>query len=172
MNLRRFNFMSSVVMFLMIAAPVYAGLAPLNPDFINWKKEQTKVRSSVSASSSSERFNRYGYIPSPVDMSHLSYNLPVIPAEDDYDLPVSYDLRKFGRITPIRDQHPWGTCWAFGSIASVESNYLTRSLKGELDGSLGDSETLDLSELHMAWFAIITRTRAGSFIRGRLLLKT
>ena len=152
MNLRRFNFMSSVVMFLMIAAPVYAGLAPLNPDFINWKKEQAKARSSVSASSSSEQFNRYGYIPSPVDMSHLSYNLPVIAAEDDYDLPVSYDLRKFGRVTPIRFQNPWGTCWAFGALASVESNYLTRSLKGELDGSLGDSETLDLSELHMAWF--------------------
>ena len=93
MNLRRFNFMSSVVMFLMIAAPVYAGLAPLNPDFINWKKEQEKARSSVSASSSSEQFNRYGYIPSPVDMSHLSYNLPVIPAEDDYDLPVYPDSR-------------------------------------------------------------------------------
>ncbi len=153
LNLRKFNFMSSFVMFLMFAAPVYAGLAPLNPAFINWKNEQAKARSSLSASSSSEQFNRYGYIPSPVDMSHLSYNLPVIPAEDDYDLPVSYDLRKFGRVTPIRNQYPWNTCWAFGSLASVESNYLTRSLKGELDGSLGDSETLDLSELHMAWFA-------------------
>ena len=106
-------------------------------------------------------------------MSHLSYNLPIIPAEDDYDLPVSYDLRKFGRVTPIRNQNPWGTCWAFGSLASVESNYLTRSLKGELDGSLGDSETLDLSELFI-WHgsAIITPTRAGSFIQSRLQLKT
>lgn len=168
MNLRRFNFMSSLVMFLLISAPVYAGLAPLNPDFINWKKEQAKERFSVSASSSSERINQYGYIPSPVDMSHLSYNLPVIPAEDDYDLPVSYDLRNFGRITPIRDQYPWGTCWAFASLASVESNYLTRSLKGELDGSLGDSETLDLSELHMAWFSKNNPDKSRSFYAQQL----
>ena len=36
----------------------------------------------------------------------------------------AYDLRAGGRVTPIRDQGRWGTCWAFASLASLESGLL------------------------------------------------
>lgn len=65
---------------------------------------------------------------------------------------MSYDLRTYGRVSKIRDQAPWGTCWAFGATAAVESNYLTRRLKGEITANLGDASTVDFSELHMAWY--------------------
>ncbi len=36
-------------------------------------------------------------------------------------LPIRYDLRNIGRITPVRDQGYIGACWAFASIAAIES---------------------------------------------------
>ncbi|WP_207514393.1 C1 family peptidase [Longitalea luteola] len=33
------------------------------------------------------------------------------------------DLRKYDLVTPIKDQNPAGSCWAFGSMAAYESNY-------------------------------------------------
>ena len=40
-------------------------------------------------------------------------------------LPSSYDLRTLNRVTPIRDQGPNGSCWAFATYGAMES-YLTR----------------------------------------------
>lgn len=60
-------------------------------------------------------------------------------------LPTSYDLRDEGRVSPLREQHPYGTCWTFGSLGSVESNLLTR-----------DPVTyagVDLSQHNLAYFA-------------------
>ena len=40
------------------------------------------------------------------------------------DLPASYDARKEGLVTTVKDQGKYGTCWTFGAIAAVESNVL------------------------------------------------
>ncbi len=86
---------------------------------------------------------------------------PKISAADDTNLPASYDLRDYGRIPPIRNQNPWGTCWAFGAMSSVESNYLTRLLNtdsnerakvSKLARELAVSTDINLSPLHLAWF--------------------
>jgi C1A family cysteine protease len=39
-------------------------------------------------------------------------------------LPAAYDLRQLGRLSPVRDQGRWGTCWAFANLAAVESRLL------------------------------------------------
>ena len=40
------------------------------------------------------------------------------------DLPSAYDLRDDGLVTPIRDQGGSGSCWAFSTIAAIESYLL------------------------------------------------
>lgn len=58
------------------------------------------------------------------------------------DLPEKYDLRDQGLVTDVKFQNPWGTCWAFGPVASLESNTL---LQGGADP--------DYSEKAIVWFA-------------------
>ena len=53
-------------------------------------------------------------------------------------LPSSYDLREYDLVTPVKDQQSGGNCWAFGSIAALESAILKAS-----------GEIFDLSEENM-----------------------
>ena len=39
-------------------------------------------------------------------------------------LPSRFDLRDWGWVTPVRNQGPKGSCWAFGGIAAIESALL------------------------------------------------
>ena len=36
-------------------------------------------------------------------------------------LPITYDLRDYGWVTPVKDQSSSGSCWAFASTAALES---------------------------------------------------
>lgn len=52
----------------------------------------------------------------------------------------AYDLRKTDLcpVTEIKDQGYWGSCWTFGTIASLESNAIIQ---------IADPATVDYSEL-------------------------
>lgn len=54
------------------------------------------------------------------------------------DLPAAYDMREAGLVTSVKDQNPYGTCWCFGSIASLESGLIAREPQ------------IDLSEWYLA----------------------
>lgn len=55
--------------------------------------------------------------------------------------PSSYDARKEGLVTSVKNQNPFGTCWAFGMAAIMETSLLAQN-KG----------TYDLSEEHLSYF--------------------
>lgn len=57
--------------------------------------------------------------------------------------PTSYDSRRKGYVTSVKDQEPWGSCWAFGAMAAGESSMLRKGLV---------SSPPDLSELHLSYF--------------------
>ena len=74
-------------------------------------------------------------------------------ASDSY--PAQFDLRAVDTdgdgvtenyVTGVKFQNPFGTCWAFSSIAAAETSILYE-LSQEADSSF------DLSEHHLAWFA-------------------
>jgi C1A family cysteine protease len=86
-------------------------LAPVNPDF-------TAFRQARPA-------EFYGYVPPPVDLSHLK-NIPVHKAtlQAQAAPPASFDWRTTGKVTPVKNQSTCGTCWIFGTLAAVESKVL------------------------------------------------
>jgi len=44
--------------------------------------------------------------------------------DDKSALPAKYDMRKKGRLTEVRDQGKYGTCWAFASLSALESSLM------------------------------------------------
>ena len=39
----------------------------------------------------------------------------------EVELPKHYDMRELGRVTPVRDQGLYGTCWALAALAALET---------------------------------------------------
>jgi C1A family cysteine protease len=106
-------------------------LAPLNPAFLEYLKTSGERDSQPLTTAEG---NLFGYIPPPVDLSHLRES-----AADQITpmgFPSSFDLRATGRLTPVKNQVISGPCWAFAAYASLESYLLP-------------GESLNFSENHL-----------------------
>ncbi len=78
----------------------------------------------------------------PMDgMSDMEAGLNQISLFSENVLPEKYDSRDEGIITSVKNQHEWGTCWSFATMALMESSWLQQF-----------NETIDLSERHLAYF--------------------
>lgn len=62
-----------------------------------------------------------GRVPSPVE---VQVGAAAESAAARMAEPSSYDLRDEGRLTPVKDQDPYATCWAFANIGALESKLL------------------------------------------------
>lgn len=67
-------------------------------------------------------------------------------------LPAKFDLRENGTVTPVKDQSPWGTCWAFATIAACETSILNSLNMTAQQYEQRFGHPMDLSERHLAWF--------------------
>ncbi len=63
-------------------------------------------------------------------------------ADGAVNLPSNYSLVAQNRVTSVKDQGVYGTCWAFAALAATESSLITEF-----------GTALDLSELHMSYFS-------------------
>ena len=82
-----------------------------------------------------------GHVAAPHDLSYLT-GVQVPRSRVFKAYPSSYDLRVLSRVSPVKDQGAYGTCWAFASLGSLES------------GLLASNPTVwDFSEDNLAWFA-------------------
>ena len=99
-----------------------------------------------------------GYVPFPVDLSYLADNPPdenfgsLVPNYKATASDTKYDMRTEGLVTSVKDQSPYETCWAHAVIGAMESNALKQGL-----------ETLDLSEMHAAYFSFINSSKSKAF---------
>ena len=128
--------------------------APLNPKFVEWYGGQ--ATSGKTRSSGAGKLN-YGYAPSPVNWSHLGglvYNIGSSSSSRRADtLPASYDLRS--KMTAVKNQNPFGNCWAHSAMAATESFLIGRGLVSSTD--------IDLSEWYLTYFAYNPSNSVGAF---------
>ena len=64
-----------------------------------------------------------GFVPPPMDLSHLKGQRLGIYVS----APASWDWRTMGKVTSVKDQSTCGSCYAFASIANIESKMLIDS---------------------------------------------
>lgn len=130
---RMMGFLVAVCLFASASVP--ASAAP--PDAFLEARADFETREAFTSDG-----NALGYLGTGEEPKQL-----VLPSRLDAALPTlprAYDLRTSpptSRVTPVRNQNPYGTCWAFAAVAAAESNMLT-------DGMAAP----DLSELQLAYF--------------------
>jgi C1A family cysteine protease len=107
-------------------SPEIPQVAPLNPNFLDFVQNRPA--------------EFYGYVPPPVDLRHLR-DIPVEKPKTMAPLgyPATFDWRTNGKVTPVKNQNPCGTCWIFGTLAALESKVLIR-----------ENTTFDFSEQNVA----------------------
>ena len=94
--------------------------APINPDFIKYMKEKP-YDSQVQGGTQG-----LGLIPSPIyrpevrDVQMFGPNV----GDRSSSYPATFDLRTSGKVSPVKNQNPFGTCWAFATFASLESTLM------------------------------------------------
>lgn len=111
---------------------------------------------------------RYSYVDEngkTIDFDSSSDSVPD-QRKEATTIPSSYDLRKYGQVTPIKDQGVTGSCWAFAAVKAMESNSI-------LNG-LNTADTADYSESHLAWYTYnpITDKQSSMYGDGNSIVDT
>jgi len=117
--------------------------APLNPLF----EEYTELMEEGKLDPQADRFTT-GYIPSPVERQ--DYDELVIDREEvdpASNLPSSFDLREENRVTPVKDQGGYGSCWAFATYGSLESYLMPDEEKNFSENNLMRSHGFDMDPM-------------------------
>jgi C1A family cysteine protease len=132
-------------------------MAPTNPAFLKWQADQEARRAAPAMQGILQQdepgARPSGYIP-PLH-KYPALKGPATQIEKMVKAGLAsfaprYDLRDEGFVTPIRDQNPFGTCWVFGSFASMESNIKKTT-----------GTTISLGPWHTAYFAYNPMTANG-----------
>jgi len=72
----------------------------------------------------SESNTSLGYIPAPFSFHFNGKDQDASKLKSTGELPVRYDLREEGLVTPVKNQGSTGSCWTFATIGSIESRWL------------------------------------------------
>lgn len=91
-----------------------SSLASVSPEFVKYQDEKVPTK-TVSFMG-----HETGYVPSPVDLSHLKHTSTVKAAAKE-SFPAYYDLRIMNKVTSVKNQGLAGCCWVFAAFASLES---------------------------------------------------
>jgi C1A family cysteine protease len=96
----------------------------------------------------------FGRLPSQVIDEPMTAEQMREAVRDAATLPSKLDLRDYNGknyVTPVKDQSPFGTCWAFAASAAAEISYLYENDLGVPAGQ--PNNNVNFSEKHLAWYA-------------------
>ncbi|WP_311370382.1 lectin like domain-containing protein [Anaerococcus hydrogenalis] len=93
----------------------------INPDFYDFEKSVNKQKSGKNSEKS---YN--GFRPEPYKIFYGNEKENKKNRQMAQNFPSSYDLRDYRKLTPIRNQGPNGSCWAFASYGSLESTLMPK----------------------------------------------
>ena len=96
-----------VVLVVVLWVPVYAG-------------EPVPQVAPLALESVPEGFYHHGFVPLPVDLSHIKAPMAAGPAP----MASTFDWRVTGKVTSVKNQGGCGSCYAFASIGNFESKLL------------------------------------------------
>ncbi|OPJ57556.1 lectin like domain-containing protein [Clostridium oryzae] len=125
---------------------------PKNKDFLDYL-ESIKQGNVLS---STESKHSLGSVPPVVELPKYQ-----VKQDQNAEFPSYYDLRSEGRVTPVKNQNPLGTCWAFATFGSLESNLLPNEFTDLSENNLinnhGFDWTVDQGGNHVLSSAYLTR---------------
>lgn len=96
---------------------VIQGENPDNPEFLDYLKKINLVETQKQ-----EEEYALGESPSPISRPDVR-DVPLYGTEN-FSYPSKFDLRDLGKVSPVRGQGKFGTCWAFATYGSLESTDL------------------------------------------------
>lgn len=118
-----------------------AGL-PINEDYADYVKQADNIAKECGQIRlmAVEDEKSFGSVPSITKAGANS-----VTFTDGAIFPSSYDLRKMGLVSSVKNQGEWGTCWAHTMYASLESNILRR-----MKTTKSDTNNADLTPEYLA----------------------
>lgn len=93
--------------------------APVNPAFNKYFSGKSSATKSSGQSNPAS-----GYIPAPFQVHFNGKDRAKSELKAACELPLQYDLREEGLVTPVKNQGSTGSCWTFATIGSIESRWL------------------------------------------------
>ena len=79
-------------------------------------------------------------------------------------LPSRYDSRDYNYVTSVKDQNPYGSCWAHAAVASVESYMISHAVP--VGTGSAATTSLNLSETQHAFFNYSSAYDAEGLLTG------
>ena len=151
--------------------PATLQTAPLNPAYVQYQQEKAAGKVQTQTVDG----HGLGWVPPPVKPATLTTAASSLTQAQTY--PATYDLRNYGKVSPVEDQGSCGSCWTFATFGSLESYLLPGLTTHYSENSLNINNGFDygccnggdsaMSTAYLArWGSTMTYANGGTIYAG------